>query len=117
MALSQFVRLVHSDWSINPNKRWAVEACRTEAGWSVEAPRRVGRPIEHFVTHLVRGNQPTLAGFDFPIGAPAIFGRMTEFSGFTEALEQFGVGSWSRFFHVAERPEDVSLHRPFYPYR
>jgi hypothetical protein len=59
--------------------------------------------------------QPTLAGFDFPIGLPAVFGQKTQFSSFSEAIEAFGIGEWSRFYEVSERAEDISVHRPFYP--
>lgn len=114
MIPSSFVRLVHADWSATPAKRWVAEARRTADGWEVAAPRPVGL-IESFVDDLLRGPQPTLAGFDFPIGVPETFGRKTGFSGFVEAVEQFGIGLWSRFYEVGEQAEDVSVHRPFYP--
>ena len=114
--MPSFVRLIHADWSTSAAKRWAVEARRLPTGWIVDAPRRVG-PIEHFVESLLHEPQPTLAGFDFPIGVPAFFGRRTEFGGFSEAIDAFGVGKWSRFYDVGERAEDVSLYRPFYPRR
>ena len=109
-----FPRLVHADWSVAREKRWMVEARRDGDAWVVEPPRPVGDP-DAFVAALLAGPQPTLAGFDFPIGLPAAFGRRTGFGGFTEALEAFGRDAWSRFYDVAERPEDISLHRPFYP--
>jgi hypothetical protein len=40
---------------------------------------------------------------------------MTKLSGFTEAIEAFGVEEWLRCYEVCERAEDISLHRPFYP--
>ena len=55
-----------------------------------------------------------LAGFDFRIGIPAD-GRRTHFKGFLEALANFGQGEWSEFYLVAEKPEEISLRRPFYP--
>ena len=114
MASSTFTRLIHADWSTAAAKRWAVEARRIDTGWLVEAPRLVG-PVTLFVEGLLREPQPTLAGFDFPIGLPATFGRQTGCAGFGEAIEQFGFGMWSRFYDVAERAEDISIHRPFYP--
>jgi hypothetical protein len=68
-----------------------------------------------FRRDLLEGKQPTLAGFDFPIGLPAAYGAKTGFAGFTTALDAFGTGLWSRFYEVGERAEDISLHRPFYP--
>jgi len=111
-----FIRLVHADWSKTPAKRWAAQAKKSEVGWEVEAPRLVG-PVDAFLRTLMQEPQPTLAGFDFPIGVPASFGQKTGFSGFIEAIEHFGSGPWSRFYDVAERAEEIALHRPFYPYR
>ena len=114
MTESSFVRLIHADWSTTPGKRWAVEARKTAAGWLVQAPRLVG-PIEWFVDDLLKGPQPTLAGFDFPIGVPATFGRKTKFGSFNEAIQQFGTGEWSRFYEVADQANEISVYRPFYP--
>ena len=114
MSRSAFIRLVHADWSAAAAGRWAVEAHRTEAGWLVQAPRPVG-PMDRFVSELVGGPQPTLAGFDFPIGVPAAFGRQTGFANFSEAFRHFGTGDWARFYDVAEQAAEISLHRPFYP--
>lgn len=71
--------------------------------------------MEDFVSSLIGEPQPTLAGFDFPIGVPAAFGERTGLGGFSEAIAAFGTGCWSRFYDVGERAEDISLYRPFYP--
>jgi hypothetical protein len=71
--------------------------------------------VEDFVGALLGALQPTLAGFDFPIGLPANFGQKSGFSGFSEAIEAFGIEEWSQFYKVSESAEDISLHRPFYP--
>ncbi|SHJ98312.1 hypothetical protein SAMN02745194_03876 [Roseomonas rosea] len=71
--------------------------------------------MEHFVGELFSGPLPTLAGFDFPVGMPVQVGRRTGFSGFSEAIDQFGLGPWARFYDVSEEAQDISLHRPFYP--
>jgi hypothetical protein len=114
MTQSAFVRLLHADWSTTAAKRWVVEARKIAGHWLVQAPRLVG-PTDQFVEDLLQEPQPTLAGFDFPIGIPASFGRKTEFGSFTEAIQQFGTGKWSRFYEVAEQPDDISVYRPFYP--
>ncbi|WP_161850227.1 DUF429 domain-containing protein [Bradyrhizobium sp. CCBAU 051011] len=111
---SSFVRLIHADWSTTAVKRWAAEARRTATDWTVDAPRPVGS-VEGFLKDLLREPQSTLAGFDFPIGLPSVFGGRTEFGGFCQAIDAFGVGPWSRFYDVAERAQEISLHRPFYP--
>jgi hypothetical protein len=105
LSRSLFRRLVHADWSIGSSKRWIVEAPRPVAELAV------------FVDSLLQPPHPTLAGFDFPIGLPANFGHDTALAGFTDALEQFGVGAWSHFYDVAEDPGEISIHRPFYPRR
>jgi hypothetical protein len=71
--------------------------------------------VGNFVSGLLGSPQPTLAGFDFPIGLPAAFGQKTRFSSFIEAIVAFGIDEWSRFYEVSESAEDISLHRPFYP--
>jgi hypothetical protein len=114
MDQARFTRVVHADWSTSPGKRYFVEAWRNGDEWLVDAPQRVG-PVDLFVAGLVGGTQPTLAGFDFPIGVPASFGRKTGFGEFIHALQHFGRDSWSGFYDVAERAEDVSYRRPFYP--
>lgn len=110
-----FTRLIHADWSTGAAKRWAATAERSGTeGWIVEAPKLVGQMTD-FSKEIFRTPQPPLVGFDFPIGVPEFYGRQTGLSDFRHALEQFGRGEWSRFYEVAERGEEVSLHRPFYP--
>jgi mannose-6-phosphate isomerase-like protein (cupin superfamily) len=38
-------------------------------------------------------------------------------SSFREVLPELGRGEWERFFDPAERPEEISVRRPFYPRR
>ena len=109
-----FHRLIHSDWSVAPRKRWCAEAVRMTDGWHVTTPRRVGA-TDTFVDHAFTGTVPVLLGFDFPIGMPEAYGRQTKLSGFRAALPLFGESEWARFFDVAAQPEEISLHRPFYP--
>jgi len=85
-------------------------------GWLAEAATPVG-DTKVFLDNLLIGSQPTLGGFDFPIGVPEFYGQATGFGGFSEALAEFGSGPWSAFYEVAEVPDQISLHRPFYPMR
>ena len=80
----------------------------------MQAPRLVG-PTDRFANELLQEPRSTLAGFDFPIGLPAAFGRRTGFGSFRTALQQFGTGDWRRFYDVAEQAGEISLYRPFYP--
>ncbi len=108
-----FARLIHSDWSLEARGRVTATALRNASGWHVDAPAPTG-DLVRFVGKLCEPT-PTLAGFDFPIGLPANFGRATGLPNFTEALGHFGSGEWSDFYRVADAPEDISPRRPFYP--
>jgi hypothetical protein len=111
-----YVRVVHADWSISPRRRWGATAVRTNGGWLVEAPSQVV-DAKRFLDHLLKGPEPTLAGFDFPIGLPEYYGRATGLDGFCTALDTFGRGRWSEFYNVANVADEMSLYRPFYPQR
>jgi hypothetical protein len=114
MARCAFARLVHSDWSTTPSKRWRAEARRTSSGWLVEAPKRVG-VLTDLLDDLLGSPQSTLAGFDFPIGVPAAYARKAGISSFPELLDVLGAGVWSEFYLVCEESKEISAHRPFYP--
>jgi hypothetical protein len=114
MARCAFTRLVHADWSTAPKKRWLAKAHRTSSGWSVDAPEQVGI-LGDFLNELLGLPQPTLAGFDFPIGVPAAYAQKAKISSFTDFLEVLGEGVWSEFYRVCEERQQISLHRPFYP--
>ncbi|CAJ0882699.1 hypothetical protein AMST5_03361 [freshwater sediment metagenome] len=109
-----FEKLIHADWSMHANKKWMAIAERTESGWRVSASCRVPPVSEFFEKHLFNG-KTVLAGFDFPIGLPLAYGRTTGFDSFPEVLAMLGEGEWSDFFNVADKPEEISHRRPFYP--
>ena len=111
-----FRSLVHADWSTTPNRRWFLVGHKTKTGWRVGAPRQVD-DSRAFLDNLFNLPQPSLAGFDFPIGVPEVFGRKTALRSFLDALEAFEVGAWEDFYKVALTPDQISLRRPFYPQR
>jgi hypothetical protein len=110
--------VAHVDWGVGQLKRWLVRAVRQGNGdFRVQAPVPV-EPTEVFA--LARGTVttgPVLVGFDFPIGLPSRYAEKAGGSGFVEVLPKFGQGAWRDFFTFAERPEQVHVHRPFYPRR
>src|SRR5215210_3392069 len=111
-----FTTLFHADWSTSSGKRWAASAVRDGDMWTVTEPRPVLpslKLLEWLFDETRRG--PVLAGFDFPIGLPTAYGSLTGADDFGSALAQFGQGRWSRFYDVAEKGDEVSLERPFYP--
>jgi hypothetical protein len=111
MASCAFTRLVHSDWSTTPVKRWFAEARRTSSGWFVEAPRPVGL-LDDFLNGLIGLPQPTLAGFDFPISVPAAYARKARVSKLTELLEVLGAGDWLEFYRVCDEGKEYHCIAP-----
>lgn len=111
-----FSRLVHADWSVSPNKRWAARAHLSDGVWNIEAVEPVGA-CSNFVKSLVAASrqEAVLAGFDFPIGVPDSYGGRTGLPSFTGLLAQIGQGRWARFGDIAREPSDIGLERPFYP--
>jgi hypothetical protein len=114
-ALPLYTRLIHSDWSISPRKRWTATAVREKTGWRAIAPSRVS-DTELFLSSLFEGGL-TLSGFDFPIGLPDSYGQKTGLEDFCSALDAFGRGPWSDFYKVANVAGEISMFRPFYPQR
>lgn len=112
--MPEFDTVLHADWSVAAGKRWVAEATRSDRGWIVAAPRLVG-DCASFVEQLFARGRGTLAGFDFPVGVPAAYGRMTGLDDYPALLDALGRGEWPGFFSVAERPDEVSVSRPFYP--
>lgn len=112
-----FGRLVHSDWSTGKNKRWVAVAERKSSGWLISEPALVG-PSEQFLNREFAHAQDraVLLGFDFPIGLPISWGLRSGLGDFLSALPILGQDTWSDFFNVAKKREEISLNRPFYPH-
>jgi|GEM_PF-69405 len=111
--------VVHADWSLHPAKRWMAAAVLRDGRYSVLAPEPVGEPST-FLERMRGRAAPgagVFAGFDFPIGLPARYARLAGIDEFLPLLPRLGEGEWSGFYEVAERPEQVSARRPFYPRR
>jgi hypothetical protein len=110
-----FNRLVHSDWSKSPKKRWTATANLRGGVWSVDALEIT--PYSHqFLEYLFDDSFRTLAGFDFAIGLPANYLEKIEID-FLELLLLLGREPWHEFTSVANLPDEISLYRPFYPNR
>jgi hypothetical protein len=108
-----FDLLIHADWSANEaSKRQMAVAERASVGWQVTDVKQVP---PNFLEVQLFGKKRVLAGFDFPIGLPAAYGKQTGFRDFREALAAFGDGDWAEFYTVAEEKKDISIQRPFYP--
>ncbi|WP_052763947.1 hypothetical protein [Microvirga massiliensis] len=111
-----FDRLIHADWSVDARKRWQASAERSRGAWYVFAPRTVGSVsdfLDEVFAHSARDR--VLMGFDFPIGVPNAYGVKTGLACFRDALFEFGRGDRAGVFDIADRPEEISVSRPFYP--
>lgn len=111
--------VAHCDWSLQPGKRWMCVATPVACGWQVHAPEPVGDTATLFARLRARtaGRGAILVGFDFPIGLPARYGQATGLGSYRDALRAFGRGCWEDWYSVCAEPDEISLHRPFYPMR
>ena len=109
--------IVHADWGTSPRKRVACIARRSGDGtYVVEPSRRVGVTGSWSERFGIAGDSGTvLVGFDFPIGLPAAYASRAGITSFPDALVRFGEGDWADFYDVCARPDEVTLHRPFFP--
>jgi hypothetical protein len=134
--------VAHADWGCDPRKRLvAVAALAGPAGGGYRvvslAPAaaghataghatagRPGGPADVFDDLAARRPagplspaSTVLLGFDFTIGLPRAYAAAAGITSFREFLGQVGTPPWAEFEHVARRPGEVSLRRPFYPDR
>jgi hypothetical protein len=105
-----FDTIFHADWSGQESKQWRATAERNGLGWIVDAPKPApsGPELFKLIEDWIGGGRTVLAGFDFPIGLLAAFGRQTGLGNFPKALSVFGSGEWKNFYNVADEPEDIS---------
>jgi hypothetical protein len=110
--------VAHADWSVSSKKRWCASATlEGEGQYWAHAPRQVVQPYS-LLQELEEKAGPSgciLVGFDFPIGLPHRFAEKAGITDFLSWLARLGTGDLSDFFEVAEIPDEISLHRPFYP--
>jgi hypothetical protein len=109
--------IVNCDWSTSESKRWAAAAEMLPTGsYEVAGPMPVGITESFFQRlRLMVPSGAILVGFDFPIGVPLAYAHAAGFGRFPDMLMCLGVGKWSDFYNPAERPDEISLARPFYP--
>lgn len=110
--------IVHADWSSDPKKRWMCTATLDGEVYRLSVPVQVGNTtnLVRTAVQLAKGGGAVL-GFDFPIGVPRSYARVAGINRFLNLLPELGSGSWSEFFKIAERPDEVSIRRPFHPAR
>lgn len=115
MNLPDFV--VHADWGASAGKRQVAVAERENGNYVLCSPEGI-EDISAFRKRLAQRSSDScvVVGFDFPIGVPEEYARRAGISRFPDALSKFGRGEWSDFYKRAKRPDQISLHRPFYPH-
>jgi len=111
--------VAHCDWGKDQKKRWMSVAIRRGGNWHIGMPELVGDT--RFLFDGLRGRSesdgPVFLGFDFPIGLPLAYGKLTKLGSFKDALHAFGKGSWGEWYNVAENAGEIDIRRPFYPMR
>lgn len=111
--------IVHADWGSHSAKRWMAKAELVGTTYQVKPPERVGdlaNYLQRMKSMTVSGGS-ILLGFDFPIGLPYAYAQQAEIENFLDWLPQLGHGKWREFYRVAETTDQISIYRPFYPYR
>ncbi len=112
--------IAHADWGTDARKRWMTRAMLgPDGGYRAEASEPVtsGPQMLGSLRGLVGPEASVLVGFDFPIGLPASYAKAAGIDSFSAFLLEVGRGRFSEFFDVAERRDEISLSRPFYPMR
>ncbi len=111
--------VAHADWGSHPRKRWLAIATRADAGsYVAQVPVPAGQPetvLERLLA-LAQGGS-VVAAFDMPFGLPARYAARAGIHDYLAILPQLGAGLWRDFYEVAERPDEISVWRPFYPRR
>ncbi|MCQ8129413.1 hypothetical protein [Methylomonas rivi] len=107
--------VVHADWSTNTNKRWMCKAILHQNIYKILPPEPVDTKNIIYSSLREANDWGVIFGFDFPIGIPKYYADQASIHRFLDILPEFGLGIWSDFYKVAETPEEISIHRPFYP--
>jgi hypothetical protein len=109
--------VMHADWGAHPRNRWqAAAVLQADGRYRLLPTARIG-PLADFWRSLAATEGRVLLGFDFPLGLPAAYAACAEIDDFAEALPRFGNGRFASFYVVADRPDEISLTRPFFPDR
>jgi hypothetical protein len=120
-ALTQGPSLIAAaDWSASPEKRWQAQAfLQPDGSYLSRAPEKVCEAAAYLesLREAVGPAALILAGFDFPIGLPLHYARLSGIVSFLQFLKLLDEAEWQEFYKVADQPDEISLRRPFYPNR
>jgi hypothetical protein len=109
----------HCDWGTSPHKRWMAKAVCENGHYTAHPPVVVGDHLTLIsrVRRDIGGAGSALVGFDFPIGIPVTYAASIGVTKFKEFLMKLAVVEWTEFYGVCEKASEISLLRPFYPFR
>jgi hypothetical protein len=115
--------VAHADWGLDPRKRQVAVATLARGDRASPAGYRIvslaaAAAGDLFADLRARYHATTLlVGFDFTIGLPRAYAAVAGIGSFPSFLSQIGSPPWTEFEQVAARADEISLRRPFYPYR
>ena len=112
--------ILHADWGTDPTKRWLAQAkLGLDGRYAAEAPVLVGDHTQLItsVRSEIGSEGCAFIGFDFPIGVPEQYASAAGVEDFKLFLLGLGTGAWADFFTVSRIAAEISIHRPFYPFR
>jgi hypothetical protein len=109
--------VAHADWGSSAAKRSLAISVWNGGFYTALPPRNVEQPqnLLRMLREIAGPNGSILLGFDFPIGLPMRYAEKVGITNFRAALPLFGSGEWASFYQPAWSPDQISLHRPFYP--
>jgi hypothetical protein len=111
--------VIHADWGLDPKKRWMATGVLNGGSYYANPPELVGELDDflHRMHEKVNREDCILLGVDFPLGLPDAYAQKVGIHDFLHSLPRFGHGTWGAFYQVAETVDQISLFRPFYPFR
>jgi hypothetical protein len=108
-------QVAHADWGSASSKRVVATAELRDGAYVAHPPRGVeptGGLLERMSLSADR-RQPTLVGFDFPIGVPRAYAHRAGIADFAAWFRALDLDA--PLFEVADDLEQVSTARPFFP--
>lgn len=117
--------VLHADWGCNPRKRWLAIARLDSSGtYTASPPCQVSEYTAELseliprVLSEIGSDASAIIGFDFPIGLPRKYAEQLAIASFKNFLLSLDhQDGWSEFWSVCEKSEQISLKRPFYPFK
>ena len=111
--------IYHADWGSCPAKQWLARANRKEGRYFASAPACITdcSSLVQSILNEIGTAGSAILGFDFPIGLPAFYAQSKGIQQFKSFLALADSKEWCDFYNLATNAAEISLSRPFYPYR